>query len=314
MTLDRACEIRISHGKAIPLTSNIQTLATLSSLRRRWLTGLAVLVAASWLATGCSFTDVFSTGSDDDSPPRATATPTASYQPGDRHGPELRHRYVMTPPSGEYDPDLAAPSQADKLLAAAAERWSETDTVHFDLTIEGSTHLDENESIELKSAEGDLKRPDEVQSEASVQIGFASFDVGMIVIGDDAYMTNFLTGDWERAPSNFAFNPALLFHDDRGIGAVLENMSNVEVGDESTVNGTRAIEISGTVEQRDISHLVAGSLEGDEIHVTLWIDAESSDLLQISLSEPDDADGDPTTWNIAFSDHNDSVTIEEPDL
>lgn len=300
------------------MTSARENPTTDTTRRRPWLVSIALLIAASWLATSCSFTDVFSTGSDDDSPSRATATPTAapaSDRPTtDRHSSDLRHRYIVTPPRGVYDPDITAASPAEQLLEEAAEQWSDTDTVHFDLNVDGTTYLDVNETIELDSVEGDLKRPDQAQADASVDIGFASFDVGLIVIGDDAYMTNFLTGNWERAPSNFAFNPALLFDEERGIGDVLESMTDVELGDESTVGGTRATEVTGFVDQQDISQLVGGSLDGDQISVTLWIDASSGDLLRINLSEPDDVDGDPTTWIIEFSDHNDPVTIEEPDL
>lgn len=275
-------------------------------------------MAASLLVTGCSFTDVFSTGSDNDAPPRATATPTAAPSSDrttrDSHSSDLRHRYVVSPPRGVYDPHITVASPAEQLLEEAAEQWSDTDTVHFDLNVDGTTYLDVNETIELDSVEGDLKRPDQAKADASIQIGFASFDVGLIIIGDDAYMTNFLTGNWERAPSDFAFKPALFFDEEHGIGGVLESMTDVELGDESTVGGTRVTEVTGIVDQQDISQLVGGSLEGEEISVTLWIDSGSGDLLQISLSEPDDVDGDPTTWIIAFSKHNDPVTIEEPEL
>ena len=144
------------------------------------------------------------------------------------------------------------------------------------------------------------------------KIGFASFDVGLIVIGDDAYMTNFLTGDWEGAPSDFEFNPALLFDEDRGIGAVMNKMDDVELADESTVGGTKTVQLTGTVRQRDIREIVAGSLRGARIGVSIWIDATNGNLLEISLAEPDDVDGDAVTWTIRFSDHNEPVTIEAP--
>jgi hypothetical protein len=199
-------------------------------------------------------------------------------------------------------------------LQDLADQWADTDTAHFDLDIDGKTYLDADENIELKSAEGDLKRPDQVSAKADVGVSFASFDVDLIVIGDDAYMTNFLNGDWERAPSNFDFNPALIFDDDSGIGAILEEMDDARIGGESQINGHDAVEISGTVPQGDVSKLVAGALEGDEIGIRLWMDAETSELLRISLSEPDDVEGDPTSWIITFSKHGAPVTIEAPDL
>ncbi|MEZ4521756.1 MAG: LppX_LprAFG lipoprotein [Thermomicrobiales bacterium] len=280
---------------------------------RSYISVAIITLVFGGLISGCAVTDAFSTDTGGDDAPTATPTTEPSSARQADH-PNFRHRYFVDPPRGDYDPSISAESPEDELLDDVANRWSETDTVHFDLDIDGNTYLDGNETIELKSVEGDLKRPDRAQAEASVQIGFASFDVGLVVIGDDAYTTNFLNGDWERAPSNFDFNPALIFDDDRGVGGVLENLDDVEIGDESTVDGTEVVEISGVVAQEDISQLVAGSLAGDEIRIKLLVDTETNDIIEISLAEPDDVEDDPTTWIISFSDHGEPVTIEAPDL
>jgi LppX_LprAFG lipoprotein len=276
-------------------------------------------VAISLLSTGCAITDAFSSESDNAPAPQATATsiPTAEPDQGAqrRVPPDLRHRYVMSPPSADdYDPSIITLSAEDQYIADVTESWSRTSSVHFNLKVDGSTFLDVNETIELKSVEGDLKRPNRAQAEASVKISFASFDVGLVVIGDNVYTTNFLTGDWERGPSNFDFNPALIFDNERGVSAVLAKMEDVEIGNDSTIGGTRTVELTGTVAREDISQLVAGSLDGDVIGVSLWIDADTGDLLQISLSEPDDVEGDPTAWIITFSERNQPVTINAPNL
>lgn len=283
---------------------------------------VALSLSLGLIFAGCAITDAFSTGSNGDSAPSATATPAPTSTPTaepertqrEPNSPGLRHRYVINPPGGNYDPDIVTVSVEEQYIDSAIKRWSRTSSVHFLLEVDGSTYLDVNETIELKEVEGDLKRPDRAKADAEVQISFASFDVGLVVIGDDVYMTNFLSGDWERGPSDFNFNPALIFDDERGVGAVLETMEDVELGEESRIGTTTVVEISGNVAQREISQLVAGSLEGDPIGVTLWIDVTTGELLQIELSEPDDVDGDPTSWIISFSDHNDSVTINAPDI
>jgi len=282
---------------------------------------LAAAIAASALASACSVTDLLSPGDGEDSAqqPTATATPTvaptATPVPRQARGwPELRHRYIVTPPTADYDPGLIPVPAEEQYIADAIESWSRTSSVHFELEVDGTTYLDVNETIELDSVEGDLKRPDRARAEADVQIGFASFDVGLVVIGDAVYTTNFLTGDWERGPADFDFNPALIFNDERGVAAVLEALDDVAVGAESTIGGTRAVEITGTVDQEQISQLVAGSLAGAEISVSVWMDAKTGELIQIRLAEPEEVDGDPTAWVISFSDHNDPVTIEAPDL
>lgn len=291
----------------------VRTPSLVTSVTRRC-AGLAILLCAGLFASSCSFTDVFRTGGDDADTPAATAT--AESDAGvSRLGPKNNHRYFDTPPTS-YDPSAFEPvvTPEDQYLDDLAEQWAETDTVHFELDIDGKTYLDADENIELKSADGDLKRPDRARAEAKVGVSFASFDVDLVVIGDDAYMTNFLNGNWERAPANFDFNPALIFDDEAGIGGVLAEMDDPRIGGETTIDGRTAEQLSGTVSQSDVARLVAGALEGDEITVQLWMDSETNELLRISLTEPDDVDGDPTTWTITFSDHGKAVTIEAPDV
>jgi len=280
--------------------------------------GFALIAAVCWLISACSVSDVFdAVRNDNDEAAAPTATPPAddvgSVTRATHH---LNHRYHFSPPVDDFDPDrLGRPATPEEIaLEQLSDRWSATDTVHFELDIDGATYLDADGNIELKSAEGDLKRPDMASAEADVGIGFANFDVELIVIGDEAYMTNFLNGRWERAPGNFDFNPALIFDDRRGIGAVVEQLDNPRLNERAEVDGRAAIEISGTIPRREVSELVAGTLEGDPIRVSLWMAPETHDLLRISLREPDDATDDPTTWIITFSKHNAPVTIKAPDL
>ncbi len=293
-------------------STGVRGIRKLSSGFSRYF-GFALLLCAGLVASSCSFTDAFRTGGSDDVP-AATAT-TESDSGVKRHIPRNNHRYFDSP-RGNYDPDALEPPETpeEQYLEHLAAQWAETNTVHFELDIDGKTYLDVDENIELKSAEGDLKRPDEASAEARVGISFATFDVDLVVIGDDAYVTNFLNGNWERAPANFDFNPALIFDDEDGIGGVLAEMDDPRIGNTTTIDGQSAQQISGTVAQSDVTRLVAGALEGDEISVEIWMDTETNDLLRISLTEPDDVGGDPTSWTITFSDHGEAVTIDAPDL
>ncbi len=92
----------------------------------------------------------------------------------------------------------------DVIIDQAVARWDETETAHFVLEIDGATYLDNDEKIELSGAEGDLSRPQSVSAVASVAISLVTLDVSLIFIGDDAYMTDFLTGSWGPAPDDFS--------------------------------------------------------------------------------------------------------------
>ncbi|MEZ4573013.1 MAG: LppX_LprAFG lipoprotein [Thermomicrobiales bacterium] len=196
------------------------------------------------------------------------------------------------------------------IIDRAVEQWDATETAHFVLEIDGATYLDDEEQIELAGAEGDLSRPRSVEALASVAISLVTLDVSLIFIGDEAYMTDFLTGDWGPAPDDFSYNPALLLSETEGLGPVLEALEDPEVIGRETVNGTDAVHMHGTVDQALIDDMTAGAITGDSIGVDIWFDAETLDVVQINLAEPDDG----TTWLIKLSDHNEDVTIEAPDV
>ena len=220
--------------------------------------------------------------------------------------------------SGDDDPEATptattAPIEAEDpatIIARAVTRWDQTDTAHFVLTIDGATYLDDEELIELAGAEGDMSRPQSVEALASVAISLVTLDVSLIFVGDDAYMTDFLTGNWGPAPDDFSYNPALLLSASDGLGPVLQALNEPQVIGRETVDGVDSVHLRGSVEQDLIDDMTAGALTGDAIGVDIWFDAETLDVVKIDLAEPNDG----TTWIISLSNHNVPVTIEAPDV
>ncbi len=207
-----------------------------------------------------------------------------------------------TPPAEELS--------AEEIIELGVTRWNETVTVHFELDVEGSTYLDEDQSIELSSAEGDLERPQSVKATAQVSIGLANFDVSLIFIGDDAYMTDFLTGNWGPAPES-SYNPSLLLSTTEGLGPVLEQLQDPAVAGTEQVAGREAVHITGYVTEDMIDQLTAGTITGNQIGVDVWFDTETFEVLRLRLTEPE-GDDEPAIWNIDFSEHDEPVEIEEP--
>lgn len=201
---------------------------------------------------------------------------------------------------------------AESVLDGAASRWDETNSLHFVLQAEGDSYLDSERSIRLVEAEGDLARPDSVAAEARVSVSIATVNVDIIVIGQDAYMTNLVSGDWERAPDDFSYNPALLFNPDDGLGPIMQGIREPVLDGSESVDGRQAHRVTGLVTGEQIHDITAGSIEGENIDVTLWIAEDNHDVVRLLIVAPPTETAEETTWDLNFTEHNQDVTIEAP--
>jgi len=219
--------------------------------------------------------------------------------------------FVLAACRDDSDDGGEAPS-VEEIVDSAVTAWDETESAHFSLEVEGTAYLDSDETIILRSAEGDATRPDAVEADAKISAGFLTVDIGLVFIGDDAYMTDLITGNWGPAPDGFSYNPAVLFSDTEGLGPVLREMQGTELVGEEEIDGTAAYHLRGTVAEELISELTANTITGDPINVDVWFATDDYRALQLVLGTPPDAEGEPTQWTIMLSDHGAPVTIEAP--
>jgi outer membrane lipoprotein-sorting protein len=212
--------------------------------------------------------------------------------------------------SADVDENLAAPD----VLANASERMANTQSMRFDLRVEGETFIDPAKTIQLVSARGSMARPDRVDVEFQARLfGAGTVTIKMITVGNASWTTNLLTGKWETAPEEFGYNPAVLYDNQNGLGPVMGKLWNVEVVGIETVDDRTTYHISGDASQAVMDPLTANTMEGDRIGVELWIDGETWDLLRIVLKEPESAEhADPATWTMHLTDHDKQVSIEPP--
>lgn len=201
---------------------------------------------------------------------------------------------------------------AESVLEDAANRWDETDSLHFELAAEGDSYLDADRTVRLIEAQGDLARPSSVSAEARVSVSIATVNVDIIVIGEDAYMTNLVTGNWEAAPDDFNYNPALLFNPDDGLGPIMQDIREPALDGTEEIQGRSAHRVTGLVTEDQIEDITAGSIEGENIDVTLWIAEDNHDVLRLLISAEGEGESGETTWDLNFSDHNQDVTIDAP--
>ncbi|HEV2127731.1 MAG TPA: LppX_LprAFG lipoprotein [Thermomicrobiales bacterium] len=221
---------------------------------------------------------------------------------------------VLAQPGGTATP--ASESEAQALLRKASERLAETETVRFNLEVEGDTYIDEEQDIRLINARGNLARPDSVDVEFQVELlGTQTVSIRMISIGDESWTTDLLTGEWAPSPEEFGYNPTVLFDNQKGLGPVAGRLVDPEIVDKVEIGGREAWKVVGTVDEEVIEPITSGTMEGEEITVTLWLDTETYDMLRIRVEEPKDiAKENPATWVLSLTGHDSDLTIQRPDI
>jgi LppX_LprAFG lipoprotein len=217
-------------------------------------------------------------------------------------------------------PQSAAPtsdSQSQAIVDKARTRFDQVNTLHFTVGIEGDVFLDQLHTEKLKSADGDLVRPDKVSLTAKAQVGPVNAQLKFIQIGDTAYLTNILTGKWESAPSGLTYDPRIVFDQNRGVAAILTRVQGWQPAPSEKIDGADTQHVHAPVPTTTVNDLVSSSLRGDTVDVDLYIEPKNNDVVRIVLAERPEAVTPGTVaarWTLDLSKQNDNITINAPTI
>ncbi len=220
-----------------------------------------------------------------------------------------------TPPATPATPEIVVSLPATEILSRASKRLADTPTVRFELKVEGDTVIDEGKTLRLLEASGELARPDRVRTTFKVvALERATITVQLIIVGDQWWTTDLITGEWTTAPVEFEYDPSVLFDNQDGIGPIMNRVNNAERLKDDKIRDREAFHIHAVVDQAIIGPLTSNILDGSPITVDLWIDQQTYDLLRARLAEPAVASDveKPATWTLDLFDHGAEFVIEPP--
>lgn len=308
------------YGTVVLVVMLVTLLAACGGKSKPTATPVSVTVAPSAnLATAtASATNTPIAASPTPSPMPATPTPlavatTAVVATGTALSATSTAFTGATPAGTVAASDPAAQAVVDK----ARVRFDKVNTLHFALAIDGDVFLDKLRTQKLKSADGDLVRPDKVAVTAKAAVGPINAQLKFIQIADDAYLTNILTGKWEKAPQGFAYDPRLVFDRDKGVTAILTRVGGWSLVDTMKINGTETQHVRASVPTASVNDLVSSSLRGDMVDVDLYIEPKNNDVVRLVIGEQASAVTAGTVaarWTLDLSKQNDNIKIDPPTL
>jgi hypothetical protein len=206
----------------------------------------------------------------------------------------------------------------EELVAQSAARLTDLAGFHFLLEASGpAAYLDAEETLALRRIEGDFVAPDRVRAVVRVAVPGLVTEVRVIGIGEQQWQTNVLTGAWEAMPSEWGFNPAILFDETVGLPAILaQDLSDVVLAEPETINGVQMDVITAVIAPDRLASMSSGLMATDltaPIPVQLWIAPDRYDLHRIVLTEPVADAAEPRRWQVDFSQFDQATPIEPPE-
>jgi hypothetical protein len=209
-------------------------------------------------------------------------------------------------------PTPTPPPDPRAILARAGNQLAAVPYLEFVLEHPvGSTPL--ATGLNLAGAEGVARLPDRFRLALEMEASGAVLKLNVIVVGEQAFMTNLFSGDWESAPREqipFRFDFVA-----EAIAGLLDGIEEASLVGETDLDGDAAYHVKGIGPTEALSQLIPGALPDSTIPVELWVDKADGSLRQVRLTGPLVADDLADTVRVVqLKALEEAPEIEAPDM
>lgn len=203
----------------------------------------------------------------------------------------------------------ADPRTVEQLLEESAVAMHAVDGARFTLERTGAAvFIDTEGLLEFKIAEGRYSAPRSAEALIDVAAFGLTTQVGAIAVNGETWLSNPVTGTWERLPPGLSFDPTTLFDETIGWRPLLTTDLSDVVEEEPTTSGTRVI--TGVASEGRVEVITAGLVAGQPVPVEITIDIATSRVLSVEFESVSSAG--VTGWFLALTEFGDQGTINPP--
>jgi hypothetical protein len=197
------------------------------------------------------------------------------------------------------------------VVAASADAMGAVTSVEFRLDRDGAPiFIDEFERIALDSLRGQFAVPTQAQAQLSVTVnGNLATRLGAVAIGDEVWISNPVTGDFETLPVGYDIDPSRFFDPEDGWRPLLANLRDVTlVGVED--RGGERYHVRGTAPAAQVTDITVGLVRDQDVALDLWIHPDTSLVTAASFETA--IDGAASRWSLELDRYGEEFTIEPP--
>ena len=178
-------------------------------------------------------------------------------------------------------PTPVPPLDPQAVLLQSAERVAAMDSGAFVLEHRtGATVL--LPGVEVTRVYGEVEIPGRFRMTVEAEASGVYAEIQIAQVGEQAYMTNFITGQWQPVPQEaLPFNFSDLGNTLAGIIRAVR--APVLVATEE-LNGVPSHRIRGQVKSEDMAGLVRAAATGQDVDLEFWVDRDGSIPRQVLIT------------------------------
>ena len=201
------------------------------------------------------------------------------------------------------------PSAAD-VLSQATQAFDTMTTFHFRLEHEnGASPIPAG--LQIVTAEGDIIVPDRMYAKLEAKAGTQPVHVEVIGVGDEGWLTNPFTRQWQPLPSGTTIKD--IFNPTQGIKAAIGSLQDAQVTGAEEVDGVQTYRLTGTVTSDILQAAAPIAKPGLIVPIEVWVGKDDGLIRQIYLNGPI-APGEPENIvrKLMISGFGEEITITPP--
>ncbi|MPZ98207.1 MAG: LppX_LprAFG lipoprotein [Dehalococcoidia bacterium] len=170
------------------------------------------------------------------------------------------------------------PLTAQEVLDRSAARMEEVESFRFTLEHEnGTTEI--VRGLSMEHAEGAVGGPESMQVDVRAKAGPLNVDVGIVILPEESWMTNPLTGRWERE----AIDIEQIFDPQTGVTSLMRSVTDPALDGEATIDGVRTHVVRAQVDSGDLALFAQGSASGTPLDATAWIGVDDPVVHRVEI-------------------------------
>ncbi len=194
-------------------------------------------------------------------------------------------------------------------LSRAGEAALAIQSAQFTVVREGTPAvLDPASNTTFTEATGKYQAPDRVSATVKVTLFGNTVSVQMLWLPEGNYLSNPLTGTFDKAPPAATFNGVGMFGADGLPGVLKDGIQNPTMVGIETVEEVETYHLKGEADGEKLAALTAGALAaGTSYPVDVWMATATNNPVRLHITEPDG-----NGWQIDLFAFDEPVEINAP--